>query len=119
MMTHLKINSTTYADLDTFFYSCKYRDNESDYTYGCSCDENATDGQCLDSGCPFLTKVDLEVGNKEKETELAKVAEVLCFIWKDEAEDDGYLEQVDGWGEDTIMAYEGDIENSPFIGLTN
>lgn len=113
-MSYLKIGSTIYADLDTFFYNCKYRDNDSGYTYGCSADGNETDGQCLDCGCPFLSKVALEVGNKEQEEELAKVDEELCITWNDEADNDGFLEQVDGWGEDTIMAYCNDRENSPF-----
>jgi len=100
-MEIVKKDDFIYSDLDTFYYSCPFRDDESDYSYGCSHEDNETDGQCLDCGCPLLYKVDKEIGDTDTWVERILALEFkrpeysLC--------DKDYLEQVDGWGEDTCM----------------
>jgi len=100
-------NEIIYSDLDTFFYNCSFRDDNSNYSYGCSHKLNNTNGQCLDSGCPFLWKLDKDTSNKDELNELFRIDEHLYIEWDYENQcglnQYPYIEQREGWREDTIV----------------
>lgn len=103
----VKSKDIIYSDLDTFFYNCSFKDDDGDYTYSCSHKDNGTDGQCLDSGCPFLWKLDKDISNRYELNELFRIEQHLYIEWDYEDKYNisqyPYVNQYEAWGEDTVM----------------
>jgi len=101
----VKLNEFVYSDLDSFFYNCKFKDDNSDYSYGCSHLCNEADGQCLDSACPLLFKLGYFQEDKKTKEEYDIIDNYIPVLWKSKPDEfDGYIGQQDEcWGDDIVM----------------
>jgi len=91
-----------YSYLDTFFYSCPFKNDDSTYSYGCSHGDNETDGQCLACGCPLLWEHDYCI--EDGETWIDRVFNIEYLSPEKSYCDPSYLVQADQWGDGLVCA---------------